>query len=223
MTRDDFHLAFNRLQNNPGNSREVLAHLDTMLVLLMSAVDITARVAHRVLALTGNIYNAGWQRPPWMASVAAADPAFSGLFAANTNNSHALTILRLLRNTVHGQAIRSVPVSLSGGSVETEIQLPADNRAEIVIAMNALGGMGTWGARNITGGSVRVNPSIFVERLWPEILRVLNDTMTATPVEQLGNVNLTPPDLQPPPDSTSGAAGTFDQANRNSIRWQLGF
>src|SRR6266852_497651 len=60
ITRDDFHLVFNKLQNNPGNSREVLARLDTMLVLLMSAMDITARVAHRVLGLTGNIHNAGW-------------------------------------------------------------------------------------------------------------------------------------------------------------------
>lgn len=222
MTRDDFHLAFNRLQNNPGNSREVLARLDTMLVLLMSAVDITARVAHRVLALAVNIYYAGWQRP-WIGSVAAADPALAAIFAANTNNWHALTILRLLRNTVHGQAIRSIPVWLSGGSVETEVRLPADNQADIVASMDALGGRASWGARTITGGGVQVNPSIFVERLWPEILRVLNDTMTATPVERLGNVNLTAADLQPPPDSASGVTGTFDQANRNSIRWQLGF
>lgn len=223
MTRDDFHLAFNRLQNDPGNSREVLARLDTVLVLLMSAVDITARAAHRILALSGNIYNAGWQRSSWMASVAAADPALAAIFTANTNNWHALTILRLLRNTVHGQAIRSVPVRLSGGSVETEIRLPADDQADILTSMDALGGRGTWGARNITGGAVQVNPSIFIERLWPEILRVLNDTMIATPVERLGNVSLTLADLQPPPDSTSGAPGTFDQVNRNSIRWQLGF
>jgi hypothetical protein len=223
MTRDDFHLAFNKLQNNTGNSREVLARLDTMLVLLMSAVDTTARVAHRVLALAGPIYNVGWQRSSWIGSVAAADPALAAVFAANTNDWHALTILRLLRNTVHGQAISSIPVRLSGASVEIEIRLPADNQADIVASMDALGGRGTWGARNITGGAVQVNPAIFVERLWPEILRVLNDTMTATPVERLGNVNLAPADLQPPPDSTSGDPGTFDLVNRNSIRWQLGF
>jgi hypothetical protein len=222
MTRDDFHRAFNRLQNDPGNSREVLAHLDTMLVLLMGAVDVTARVAHRVLALTGDIYNAGWQRP-WINTVAATDPTLAAIFAANTHNWHALRILGRLRNTVHGQAIRSVPVWLSGGSVETEIQLPADNQADIVASMDVLGGRGSWGARNIAGGSVQVNPSIFVERLWPEIVRVLNATMTATPVERLGNVNLTPVDLQPPPDSTNGQPGHFDQAIRNSIRWQLGF
>ena len=148
ITRDDFHLVFNRLQNNPGNSREMLARLDTMLVLLMGTIDVTARVAHLTLGLTGNIHNAGWQRP-WINSVTTADPALAAIFAANTSNWHALTILQLLRNTVHGQAIRSVPVRLSGGSVETEIQLPADDEADVVASMDALtifnsGGYRVW-------------------------------------------------------------------------------
>jgi hypothetical protein len=222
ITRDEFHLVYNKLQNDPGNSREMLARLDTMLVLLMGAMDVTARVAHRVLGLTGNIHNAGWQRQ-WINSVAAADPALSTVFTTNTNNWHALTILRLLRNTVHGQAIRSVPVRLSGGSVETEIQLPADDEAAVVASMDALGGRASWGAHNVAAGGVQIYPSIFVERLWPEIIRALNDVIDATPVERLSNANLTPADIQPPPDSTDGMSGTFDQSNRNMIRWQLGF
>jgi hypothetical protein len=222
QARDDLHLAFNRLQN-PENSREVLAILDTVLVLLMSAVDITARVAHNVLSLSSNIYLAGWQKSSWRNEVSNADANLASFYVANSPNLHALTILRLLRNTVHGQAIRNIPTRLSGGSIQTDIQLPADAENDMLASMDALGGRADWGASTSPSGVILINPSTFIERLWPEILRLLNETMVATPVERLSNVNLAPADCVPPPDSTDGTPGTFDEANRNSIRWQLGF
>jgi len=222
QARDRFHLAFNRPQDVE-TSRQVLAELDTMLVLLMSAVDITARVAHHVLSLPpNNAYRAGWQSNQWLTAVRNADANLAGLYSTNSNNSHALTILRLLRNTVHGQAIRSMPTRLSGGSIQTEIQLPTDEENDILTSMDALGGRATWGARAANGGTL-IDPSTLIERLWPQVLRLLNETMDATPVERLSNVQLTAADRVPPPDSTDGTPGTFDKLNRESIRWQLGF
>jgi hypothetical protein len=222
QARDGFHATFNRIQNQ-GNSRSSVATLDTMLVLLMGAVDITARIAHNILSLTTPTYLAGWQKDKWRRQVGQVDASLAGLYATNSRNLHALTILRLLRNTVHGEAIRNLPTRLSGGSIQTEIQLPADEEDDILASMDALGGRAAWGARTATSGDVLINPSVFVERLWPEILRLLNETMNATPVERLSNVHLTPADCAPPPDSTDGTPGLFDEANRNSIRWQLGF
>ena len=221
QSRDAFHIAFNQPQNSD-SSRDVLAQLDSMLVLLMSAVDVSARVAHLVLGLTSGIYYAGWQRRPWLIEVRIADAALAALFDNATNNWHALTILRLLRNTVHGRAIREIRVRLSGGAIQTQIQLPPDNEADILASMDVLGGRSSWGCSTSSTG-IQVNPAIFVERLWPEILRVLNETMVATPMERLANVSLTPAGHLPPPDSTSGVPGVFDEPNRLSIRWQLGF
>jgi hypothetical protein len=106
--------------------------------------------------------------------------------------------------------------------METQIQLPPGDEAEIIASMDAMGGRSSWGCYT-SGTGVQVDPAIFVEGLWPEILCVLNETMTATPVERLANANLTPADVIPPPSSTSGVPETFDEPNRLSIRWQLGF
>jgi hypothetical protein len=72
--RDRFHRVFNLPQNNDAAS-EALTGLDSALVLLMGAVDSSARVAHLVLGLPGDARNAGWQRSRiWLPQVAAAEP-----------------------------------------------------------------------------------------------------------------------------------------------------
>ena len=71
--RDRFHRAFN-LPQNPDTGRTVLGELDAVLVSLMGAVDVSARVAHMVLGIPGNAYNAGWQKDQsWLGKVATAE------------------------------------------------------------------------------------------------------------------------------------------------------
>jgi hypothetical protein len=144
--RDRFHRAFNLPQNNDTASA-VLSELDSILLLFMGAVDASARVAHLVLGIAGNPRNAGWQNnQQWLPRVAAAEPTLAGLFNAETVNNHALTILRLMRNTVHGQMIRSITLHQAGHMLETAIMLPASDEATILSSMDALGGRGSWGA-----------------------------------------------------------------------------
>jgi hypothetical protein len=59
---------------------------------------------------------------------------------------------------------------------------------------------------------------VLLERLLPDVLRLLNDLMAATPVEKLAGVSLKSSDLGPP----TGADETFSEMRRQSIRWQLG-
>jgi hypothetical protein len=219
--RDRFHRAFNLRQNNDTASA-VLSELDWILVLLMGAADVSARVAHRVLGIAGQPREAGWQNSrQWLPRVAAAQPALAALFSPGTAHPHALDVLRLMRNTVHGQMIRSIAVQ-QPGRLETAIMLPASDEAAILAAMDALGGRGSWGAS--TGpGRWLVDPGLLIEQLLPRVLTMLNEVMDNTPVERLSQVNLTPADCQPPaPGPATGGTDTFGQRSRLSIRWQLG-
>jgi hypothetical protein len=220
--RDRFHRAFNLPQNND-TAKAVLLEIDSILVSLMGAVDVSARVAHLVLGISGNSRDAGWQRAKaWLPKVVTAEPALAALFNSGTVHTHALTILRHMRNTVHGQMIRSIAMRQSGGSIDTAITLPTSDEAAILSAIDALGGRNSWGAPN--GPSRRlVDPGVFIEQLLPLILTMLNEVMDKTPVERLSQVRLTPADGQlPAPNSASGGIDPFSERSRLSIRWQLG-
>jgi hypothetical protein len=142
--RDRFHRAFNLPQNND-TAATVLDELDSILLSLMGAVDASARIAHLVLGLTGGPHTAGWQRDQrWLPQVATGEPPLAALFNVGTSHNHVLTILRLMRNTVHGQMIQSIALQQSGRMLETAIMLPASDEAAILSSMDALGGRGSW-------------------------------------------------------------------------------
>jgi hypothetical protein len=221
--RDRFHQAFNLPQNND-TARSVLSELDAILVTLMGAVDASARVAHQVLGLSGTPRNAGWQNSrQWLPTVATAEPGLAALFDSGSEHFHALAILRIMRNSVHGQMIRSIAVQQSGRMLETAIMLPAGDETEIMTAMDALGGRSSWGASKGPSRCL-IDPGTFIEILFPRVLTLLNEVMDNTPVEQLSHANLTQADCNPPaPSPGSGGMDTFSEINRLSIRWQLGF
>jgi hypothetical protein len=222
-SRDGFHRACNLPQNND-TARTVLTELDSILVSLMGAVDSTARVAHIVLGLPGNPYGAGWQHhQTWLPKVAAQEPALGALFDVGTPPYHTLTILRLLRNTVHGEMMRATAVQRTGRPQETAIGLPGHDEAAIVSSLDALGGQAAWGVRPVANASSLVDPGLFIERLFPEVLTLLNEVMEKTPVERLSNVQLASADGQSPTDRRTGQARWYSERNRLSIRWQLGF
>jgi hypothetical protein len=109
QVRDEVHVSLNRPQNND-TADEALASMDVMLLLLMGAVDATARVAHTALQITTDIHQSGWQRKTWMKEVTLRAPALGALFDPGTDESHTLTILRLMRNSIHGEAMQPLAV-----------------------------------------------------------------------------------------------------------------
>jgi hypothetical protein len=93
-------------------------------------------------------------------------------------------------------------------------------------ALEALGRQDAWGIRAPANGSPLADPALFVERLFPHVLMLLNRAMEHTLVERLSHVHLTHADSQPPQDGQAGQAGQanwYSERNRLSIRWQLGF
>jgi len=221
--RDDVHVALNKQANND-HSDDALSSLDNTLMLLMGAIDASARVAHYVLGLPPtNEYGAAWQKQSWLNQVTATAPALSAVVAGGTNGEHALTILRLLRNSVHGTALQGTHLK-KGNKEEILMGLPIDDEAAILLAMDAMGGRASWGFRPIIPGRSHIEPAMLVDRLFEAITGLLNDLMGATPVEQLSDVTITPKDKQPPADKHNGIGlNTFSEWNRLAIRWQLGF
>lgn len=222
--RDAIHVALNQTQNNDLRD-DALANLDVVLILLMAAVDVSARVAHRTLGMApGEEYRAAWQnrRPGgWFESIERSEPALAAITANGTAGLDTLTILRLLRNSVHGAALQGIAFSPHRGSQESLVALPRSEEADVLAAMERLGGRAAWGVRPVVPGRTHIDPGLLVDRLLVNVIELLNALMAATPVERLPHVALSPTDMSPPDSTGLDQTDPFAPWIRQSIRLQL--
>lgn len=161
----------------------------------------------------------GWQSADWLADVTAAEPALGAVFQLGTDETHTLTILRILRNSIHGEALAALGVGRGRQRDRTLVALPVAQQADLATAINALGGPTVWGIEQLIPGRNHADPGVFLEELLPRVLQMLNRVMDATPVQRFPHVSLQASDCKPPEGK---GAGTFLELNRHSIRWQLG-
>jgi hypothetical protein len=210
-TRDSFHRAFNLPQQRDA-VRTLLVELDTILVMLMGAVDASARFIHVLLGLSGQQRDAGWQKPGWRSRLTGQSQPLADLFGNGTPLADALSILSHLRNTVHGQAIQAA-IRQRGLSRDAPITLPTAYESQILASMDNLGGRDAWGALQGLGGTVAVDPGQFVEQLFPAVVQLLNKVMAATPLAR-ADIRRPRPDADHP---------WYGERNRLSVSWQLGF
>jgi len=219
--RDRVHIALNRITSNDIND-DALGNLDHVLMLLMGAIDASARVAHYALGLTTQEKYAGWQNDGWKKQVNDIAPRLSALFNSESCHSSTLQILRLLRNSVHGEALQGITL-LAEGRQDTVMRLPKSDEAVILLAMDATGGRDKWGYRPFAPGHDNIQPALLVDMLIEQAIALLNDVMKETPVERLSNIeaaNLT--NKPPKPDGDKQRGDVFSEWNRLVIRWQLG-
>jgi hypothetical protein len=218
QARDAAHRALNQPQNND-TATEALANLDLVLLGLMAAIDVTARIAHRVLDLSGSEYDAGWQRGSWLRKVKREAPRLAGHVATDTAGGRTLLVLRLLRNSIHGAALDPLAVSQSSGRrEETLVGLPHTDADQLLHAMDSLDGRDAWGVRELIPHRAHADPGVLMDRLFVGALELINELMRLTPVERLNGADLEDGADGPPDDDH-----IFDSWTRQSIRWQLGF
>jgi hypothetical protein len=220
--RDRVHFARNQLQDNDLMD-EALSSLDQVFFLLMSCVDITARVAHFALRLSGSERNAGWQNPNWVDQFRNSQPSLAMTVAPGTTNHDALTILRLLRNSVHGSALQGMAVLRFGKPMQNYVGLPSEDETRLLRAMDNVGGRSHWSVEQVSPGNSHFDPAVLVDVLFDHVVRLINELMNATPVEQLDSVILLASDLRHPVSNPNSTWEPFDEWTRLSIRWQLGF
>jgi hypothetical protein len=210
--RDRIHAALLIPQDN-NTANEATEALDNFMVNLVGAFDAAARAAHLALGLNPKERRlAGWQRKEWRKQVRALAPNLADLFQPGTTHSQILEICRILRNTVHGEALQSIAVQTSGKPLQTLVTLPEDDAQDLADLFEQLGGRDEWGLRSLSPFRLNIDPAVLVERLLPQALQALDDALRLTPVERLDGV--IPSQLMTsPPDDLSFGLGTRVRAS----------
>jgi len=207
------------LPQNNDSADEALAALDALMFTLHGAFDAAARVAHRVLGLRTRMRDVGWHRQDWQGQVDKAghhtliDPVRAG-----TPGAALLQVIRSLRNTVHGEAVRTVAVhgSSTAGGVDTQLALPAEDVDFILAAIDAVGSRQAWGIRDFMQTRLLIQVPPFVEQIARPAYALLDELLRRTPVELL--IGGRDPSITEPPTSDE----TFGPSRTRRILWQLG-
>jgi hypothetical protein len=164
---------------------EALSQLDVLIWLLDAALDVTARVAHVVYELPRDYRRATWRGRggDWRRELGRQDAALAAVMDDGAETADIHDLVSLLRNTIHGEALRQVGHQ-SGGLRQSLIALPARERERFLVIIARRGGEQEWAVRQ-SGDDVYLEPDRFVERLLPPALAALNGVMERTAVERL--------------------------------------
>lgn len=219
QSRDELHQTVNRAKSND-TRYAVLTSLDEVLLLLMAAAEMSARVAHRVLDLgERHQHLAGWQRPEWVKKVRERDKNLAALVAERTPGSFLVKGLLALRDSIHAEALHYLLSTDAAAPTSILFRLPDSRTAELGAMFACLGGETAWGVRELHPGEYYADPGIFVDQLFTRMLGFLNVAMARTPVERLPHVRSPLPDS---PESAGRVLNRYSETSRMSIRWQLG-
>jgi hypothetical protein len=107
-SRDRLHHQM-KLEQNNDTADEALFALDTFLVFLVGAFDAVGRAAHLTYGLDpSRIHDVSWRRSWRTRKLAPVAATLAQLMDNGTPARDTLDLLALLRNTVHGEALRTV-------------------------------------------------------------------------------------------------------------------
>jgi hypothetical protein len=199
----------------PGIEDPVATELDLILVFCMAAFDIVARIAHAALDVDGELRYAGWHYSSWVGKLGARDPTLADIVRGDSEGQNLLKIVSGLRNMIHGEPVSSgVTVPLVGDDqLQVMVKLPSSCQSDVLGAMSKLGGHGVWGVRDpFKEKQPHLHVGVFVEKLLPIALSVLNSLAAAIPVEGLPGT--------PPLTKLSG--DLFRGPAEHRTQWQLG-
>jgi len=197
---------------------DLMYHFDSILISLVGVFDVLARVAHRAISLTDSERNAGWTRKVWRTSLLNAEPSFQELMGAGAEGLDFVTVLGLLRNTVHGAGLQAVTRStLAPMRDETVVALPTSDAQKLVEILQARNWDTHWGLDEFAPGRLYVDPYKVIEQMVAFSVPLLNQLMAATPVERLTSASAAR--LAAPTDD--GPWDQFGPRIARSLRWQL--
>jgi hypothetical protein len=103
-------------------------------------------------------------------------------------------------------------VKAGGRPLRTLVSLPEDDAGDVAALCDHLGGQDEWGLERLIPPRVHLDAARLVERLLPQALQILDDTLRLTPVERLDGVLIS--DLTTaPPDNLDFSLGTRTRAS----------
>lgn len=199
--RDRLH-AQAKIPSTPTVGDELVFQFETLLLFLSAAFDAAARVAH--LVYFGSDYEeAGWRRGGWAKQLEEAEPRLAALVADGTRGGTVLKLISRMRNTIHGEALRTITLQPGGQPTENPVELRANDAAKAITDIVSLGDKpASWGLYEQHARTyLRVDR--YAESLLPRATALLNDLMATTAVERLSGVDeqklMTPPTNTPTP------------------------
>lgn len=211
--RDYLHGQLKLVQTHD-TADDALFYLDTFLVFMVGAFDAIGRVAHLACGLNSTkLRGAQWRddtgwRPKQLQPVA---PALAQLMNKGTPARDALDMLALLRNTIHGEALRSVGVQRPGRLRESLLLLPKDKETELLTVVARRGGNQTWGISKVGSRGVAMEMDRFIEEILPQaaaaldtLIQEISDRITKLPGVQAGSLPTGPPASDPLDPTTGG-------------------
>jgi hypothetical protein len=210
--RDRVHTTLLVPQDNQ-TAGEATEALDYFMVNLVGAFDAAARAAHLAAGLDpGTRRSAAWQRAAWRSQIHAVSPDLADLVAPGTDHSRVFEICRILRNTVHAEAMHPLAVQDGRRPLRTLVSLPEDDAEDLAALFDNLGGQNQWGMERLIPPRAHVDAARLIERLLPQSLQILDDVLRLTPVERLDGVH-TSDLLTAPPDDLEFGIGARTRAS----------
>src|SRR5262249_53480185 len=152
-------------------------------------------------------HQAGWQKDRWRGELEATAPDLACLFAPGTSGAELFKIIRLLRNTVHGDGLQPIGTHAGGRPRRTLVALPEDDAEGLYRSFSSLGRADEWGLVRAGGNRIHIEPRQLVERILPAAFELLNDSLRLTPVHKLSGARANPTN-GPPSDLAFGRGTT---------------
>jgi hypothetical protein len=193
VARDSMYWALNRPQDKD-SADEALTAFDLAMLTLMGAVDASAQIAQRLLAVPDG--EPSWLNRAWRTRARKASTALDAVFNGSSH-LHSVTILSELRNTIHTVPLGPLALASRSGKLKTVIKLPADAVTQLSSAMYNLGGPAAWGVDTRIRGLPHADPAQLLDALIPRITGMLDAVMGAMPIDSLTGVN--PANRRPAP------------------------
>jgi hypothetical protein len=217
--RDRLHHQL-KLEQSNDTADEALFALDTFLVFLVAAFDAVGRAAHLTYGLdSSRLYEVSWRRPWRIRQLAPVAASLAQLMENGTAARDALDLVALLRNTVHGEALRTIAAKYSSRAVQNVLLLPKDQEGQLLAIIDRRGGNDAWGIRKLPSFGVSIHMDVFVESVFPMGIHALDSLIGGIEVERLAGVQPTTLPAGPPADDTKNEHDdAFDSTSRRQVR-----
>jgi hypothetical protein len=222
-SRDRLHHQM-KLEQTNDTADEALFALDTFLVSLVGAFDAVGRAAHLTYGLDpSRLHEVSWRRWWRTRQLAPVAASLAQLMDDGTAARDALDLVALLRNTVHGEALRTVAAKYASRPVQNALLLPTDQEHQLLTIIDRRGGKDAWGIRELPSRGICMQMDVFVESVMPMAVNALDTLMGGIEVEQLAGVKPATLPTGPPVDDPGNELGdALDSIRRRQVRLTAG-
>lgn len=171
---------------------EILFFLDIVLVQVVGALDLAARLLHEAYAVPLPVQRVGWRRQQWLAELGAVAPGVAAAAQPQQKFRDVVDLVAELRNLIHDAPLSAElhHVHASPGITdwgEGLVSLQVDDTARAILAAaQRRGGLVAWGLSDRSEtGAVTFDPGLYAEEALRASTAALDEVLTLADSERL--------------------------------------